>query len=120
LAHPLLIPFKTQKNELLVHFNEIFTVLHLMYEDLKLNRLVEVESPRLAKLLFRIALAVDPQRKAGYIEYYVRENKETLGNATCEGEIKRAFKDGHAFREGVEVEPVPRIFKWLEECISGS
>jgi hypothetical protein len=39
-----------------------------MHEDLKLNRLREpVECPRLAKMLCKMAIAMDPHKKIAYI-----------------------------------------------------
>jgi hypothetical protein len=60
---------------LVAHFPTIFTVLHLLLEDLKLNKLHEgSETQRLTRALLKLALTVmDPQKKAAYIEYYARD-----------------------------------------------
>lgn len=114
------MPFKTSQNDLLNHFNTIYQVLHLLYEDLKLNKLRDdVESPVLARFLLKLAVSMDPYRKAAFIDYYIKEHSGTLCKEEIELEIKKAFKDGHAFKEGVDVEHVPQLFKWLEECLRG-
>lgn len=90
-----------------------------MYEDLKLNKLRNVvDSPRLAQLLLTLAVTMDSHRKAAHIEYYAKKNREAFAKDEYEQDIKRAFKDGHAIREGIDIEPVPRILKCLEECLT--
>lgn len=43
------------------YLNALFDVLHLLYEDLKLNKLRDmVERPKLAQLMIRLALNMDP------------------------------------------------------------
>ena len=37
-----------------------------------------------------------------------------------ESEIKKAYKDGNIMKEGVELEPVPKLIKWLEQTLKGS
>lgn len=60
-------------------FNNMFSILHLMHEDLKLNKLRDaIEGPRIAMLLLKLAIAIDPYKKASYIEYYINEHKEVL------------------------------------------
>ena len=60
--------FKTPRAELCQHFQTIFSVLHLLLEDLKLNKLrSKNETQRMAKMLVKMALAMDAHRKAAYI-----------------------------------------------------
>jgi hypothetical protein len=33
--------------------------------------------------------------------------------------MKKIYKDGQAFKEGVEVENVPNLIKWLSETLKG-
>jgi hypothetical protein len=61
-----------------------------MHEDLKLNKLSS-ESSRLAKLLVKLALSIEPYKKAAYIEYYVREHPMIT---ELENEMKKIYKDG--------------------------
>lgn len=50
-----------------------------MHEDLKLNKLRDnVECPKIAMLLLKLAIAIDPYKKASFIEYYINEHKEVL------------------------------------------
>jgi hypothetical protein len=64
----LQIPFKTLRVDLMASFPALFEVLHLMHEDLKLNKLSDAtQGPRLARVLLRLALAIDPYRKSAYI-----------------------------------------------------
>ena len=50
-----------------------------MHEDLKLNKLRDnVESPKIAMLLLKLAIAIDPYKKASCIEYDINEHKEVL------------------------------------------
>lgn len=76
-----------------------------MYEDLKLNKFRDaVESPKLAKLLIKLALALDPFKKAAHIDYYLKEHsflKDELSN-----DIKKAFPDGQLLKDNVEIENV--------------
>lgn len=52
----------------------ILDVLHLLHEDLTLNKLLEpIEKPKLARLLIRLALIIDPIKKAAFVEYYSKE-----------------------------------------------
>ena len=101
---------------MLSHFNSIFEALHLLYEDLKLNKLRDaVESPKLARLLLKLAIHVEPYKKAGFIDYYLKENpnhKEEI-----ESELKKVFKEGLIFKEGIEVQPVPKLYKWIESTL---
>jgi hypothetical protein len=40
-----------------------------MHEDLKLNKLRDaIEGPRIAMLLLKLAIAIDPYKKASFIE----------------------------------------------------
>ena len=74
------------------YISSIFYILHLLYEDLKLNKLRDpIERPKLGKLLIKLALAINPFKKAAFIEYYVKD----LGNLRedIENEIKKAFKE---------------------------
>lgn len=57
--------------------SNIFSALHLLYEDLKLNKLREpTEGPKLAKLLIRMVLATEPIKKVGYLDYYLTDHPE--------------------------------------------
>lgn len=95
-------------------------MLHLLYEDLKLNKFrLANECKRLAKVLIDMALSVDPYKKAANVEYYIKENSHWINKEEIEAKMKKAYKDSHAFKEGVEVEPVPKIMKWLNECLNG-
>ena len=124
VVHPspsfLQINFKTSRSDILLHFNSIFLVLHLMHEDLQLAKLRDQsESPRLARLILKLAVNVDPYRKAAFIEYYLKEHRDFLNREEIEQEIKKAVKDGIILREGIEVEEVPRIFRWLDLSLKG-
>ncbi len=78
-------------------------VLHLMHEDLKLNKLREaIEAKRLAKVLVKLALSIDPYQKAAYVEYYIKEHNLV----EFETEMKKVYKDGLLFKEGTEIEQV--------------
>ena len=62
-------------------------------------------------MLLKLALAVDPYRKAAFIEYYVNENSNVFEKNDLERDIKKVFKDGLVFKEGIEIQPVPKIHK---------
>ena len=111
------LAFKTPRVDLQAHFAELFTVLHLLHEDLKLNTLKEtVECPRLARLLVRLALAIEPYRKAAYVEYYVNEH----GAMGSEERMRKAYRDGNVIRDATEVETVPKIYRWIEKAMRGA
>lgn len=69
-------------------------------------------------MLIKLALAVDPYHKVSFIEYYIRENKDHFDKNEIEKEIKKVFKDGLVFKSGIDIDPVPKLLKWLEDCIS--
>jgi hypothetical protein len=90
-------------------------VLHLLLEDLKLNKLrSKNETQRMAKMLVKLALAMDAHRKAAYIEYYIRE----CPNAISKEEAERGLA-GKMIRDGVDIEAVPKVFKWVEDLMKG-
>lgn len=37
-----------------------------------------------------------------------------------ESDIKKFFKGDSIIKEGVMIEPVPKIYKWLESCLRKS
>lgn len=83
--------FKTQRQDLLSQIPNIFKILHLLYEDLKLNKLREpTECPKLAKFLVRLILATDPIKKVAYLDYYLSEQPEL--KTQFDSEIKKHFK----------------------------
>jgi hypothetical protein len=46
----------------------------LLHEDLKLNKLREpLECPKLARLLFKWVLLLDPYRKSSFTDYYLKQ-----------------------------------------------
>jgi hypothetical protein len=90
-------------------------VLHLLLEDLKLNKLrSKNETQRMARMLVKLALAMDPHRKAAYIDYYVRE----CPNAISREEAEKGLA-GRMIRDGVDIEAVPKVFKWVEDLMKG-
>ncbi|CDW78298.1 UNKNOWN [Stylonychia lemnae] len=104
---------RTSKQDFMPFMNKIFELLHLMYEDLKLNNLRDsTERPKLAKLLLRLALLIDPVKKAAFVEYYLKEND--FSKSEIDNEVKRYYKEGSLLKKGAEIEPVPKIYKWIE------
>lgn len=97
-------------------------VLHLMHEDLKLNNLREaVECPKLARLLLRLAIALEPYKKAAFVEYYINEHRDDgLRRDEVEAMMRKAYRDGNLLKDGVEIEPVPKIYRWIEKAIRGA
>ncbi len=84
-------------------------------EDLKLNKLrCGDETQRLTRMLVRMALAIDPYKKAAYIEYYIRE----YPNAVSKEEAEKSMS-GKMMRDGVDIEAVPKVFKWVEDLLKG-
>lgn len=70
-----LIKLRLKQADLNPHFNTIFLVLHLLYEEIKLNKLIEpVENPKLARLLLKLILCCDPIKKSSFLNYYFSEN----------------------------------------------
>jgi hypothetical protein len=90
-------------------------VLHLLHEDLKANKLRELQ--RLPKLLIELAITVDPYKKAAFVEYYVKEMAGALKSEVIETLIKKAYKDGNPIKEGIEIENVPKLIKWLTSTL---
>jgi hypothetical protein len=89
-----------------------------MHEDLKLDRLRDtVECPKIAKLLMKLAIAIDPYKKASYIEYYINDHQQVIQKDEVENQLRKAFKDGNLIKDGVDIEPVPKIFKWIEKAL---
>jgi hypothetical protein len=119
-----IVPFKTSRADLQAHFPDLFLVLHLLHEDLKLTALRQpVDCPRLARLLLRLALALEPYKKAAFVEYYLNEHRDADG-MICVGEevetrMRRAYRDGNVIRDAVEVEKVPEIYRWVEKAMRG-
>ena len=64
----------------------------------------------------RLALAIEPYRKAAYVEYYVKEH----GGMRSEERMRKAYRDGNVIRDGTEVEPVPKIYRWIEKAMRGA
>lgn len=65
-------------------------------------------------MLIRLAIAIDPFKKAAYIDYYMRECPNAISKEEAEkGMIGKMIKDG------VDIEAVPKIFKWVEDIIKG-
>ena len=86
-----------------------------MHEDLKLNKLRDtIECPKIAMLLLKLAIAIDPYKKASFIEYYINEHKEVLQREEVENILRKAFKDANIMKDAVDIEPVPKIYKWIE------
>lgn len=58
--------------------DHIFKVLHLLYEDLKLHKLlIATEGPKLRRLLFAMALVLSNDKQAqfgDYLAYYATED----------------------------------------------
>jgi hypothetical protein len=108
------LPFKTAKADLAPHFHSIFSVLHLLHEDLKLNKLISTaaDTSRLARMITRMALAMDVNRKAAYVEYYIREYPNVITREEADKSMQ-----GKMIREGVDIEAVPRINKWVEDIM---
>ena len=61
-----------------------------------------------------MALAIDPYKKAAYIEYYIRE----YPNAVSKEEAEKSMS-GKMIRDGVDIEAVPKVFKWVEDLLKG-
>lgn len=72
----------------------------------------------MAKLLIKLAAEIDTFRKASYIEYYVREHRNTLNMEEVKNCISKISKDGKIIKDGVEIEQVPRLFTWFEDILS--
>jgi hypothetical protein len=93
--------------------HQIFRVLHLMYEDLKLQKLLFVtEAPKLRKLLFIFALHLHQELNlTAYMAYYVTEDPSLPRH--FEEELK------HRVEANGPIEHVPRITSWLQEMLAG-
>jgi hypothetical protein len=112
------LPFKTARADLQAHFPDLFLVLHLLHEDLKLTALRQpIDCPRLARLLLRLALALEPYKKAAYVQYYLNEHHGV--GEEVEARMRRAYRDGNVIRDAVEVEKVPEIYRWVEKAMRG-
>jgi hypothetical protein len=84
-----------------------------MHEDLKLNKLREpTEGPKLARLIMKWILLVDPIRKSSYIDYYLKEYEYLRQEYSID--LKRCFKGNSIVTDGIDIEPVPKLYKWLE------
>ncbi len=70
-------------------------------------------------MLLKMALAYEPDKRVAYIEYYIREQRETMNKEDIENEIKRVFKDGRVIKKDVDIEQVPKIYRWMEQAIRG-
>jgi hypothetical protein len=91
-----------------------------MHEDLKLNKLRDsTEGHRIAKMLIKLAIGIEPYKKAAYVQYYIADHAKELKREDIEAEIKKAYKDGKIMKEGVELEPVPKLIKWIEQALKG-
>ena len=91
-------------------------MLHLLLEDLKLNKLMSViDTNRLARMLVKLALAIDPHRKAAYIEYYIKEHSNVITKDEAEKSIS-----GKMLRDGVDIEAAPKVLKWIEDLMKGN
>lgn len=66
---------RTDSEEFISSFEQIVLVLHLLYEDLKLQRCHNKYVEPMAEFLFQLALCLDVTYSP-YVEYYVREHPQ--------------------------------------------
>uniref|UniRef100_A0A674IBW9 Anaphase promoting complex subunit 1 n=1 Tax=Terrapene triunguis TaxID=2587831 RepID=A0A674IBW9_9SAUR len=100
---------------LFTHIPAIFFVLHLIYEELKLNSLMGEGIRSLVVLL--VQLARDLKLEA-YIDYYYREYPALVKTSrqTCRiDQAQTGFMHHPSF---FSAEP-PSIFQWLSSCLKG-
>ena len=94
------------------HANNIFFVLHLLYEDFKLNQMRDrFESPKLARLLLKLIFNLDPYKKFAYVDYYVKENPSLSEEFSVD--LKKFYKGDSVIKANVDIEPVPKLYRWL-------
>ncbi|XP_019371655.1 PREDICTED: anaphase-promoting complex subunit 1 isoform X1 [Gavialis gangeticus] len=100
---------------LFTHIPAIFFVLHLIYEELKLNSLMGEGIRSLVFLL--VQLARDLELEA-YIDYYYRDYPalvKTSRQACIIEQVQTGFMHHPSF---FSAEP-PSIFQWLSSCLRG-
>ncbi|XP_042671415.1 anaphase-promoting complex subunit 1 isoform X1 [Centrocercus urophasianus] len=97
---------------LFTHIPAIFFVLHLVYEEFKLNLLMGEENRSLVVLL--VQLARDLKLEA-YIDYYYRDYPALVKSSGQTCIIDQGFMHHPAF---FSAEP-PSIFQWLSSCLKG-
>uniref|UniRef100_A0A493T2D3 Anaphase-promoting complex subunit 1 n=1 Tax=Anas platyrhynchos platyrhynchos TaxID=8840 RepID=A0A493T2D3_ANAPP len=100
---------------LFTHIPAIFFVLHLIYEELKLNSLMGEGIRSLVVLL--VQLARDLKLEA-YIDYYYRDYPALVKSSrqTCIiDQVQTGFMHHPSF---FSAEP-PSIFQWLSSCLKG-
>uniref|UniRef100_A0A8B9SCS9 Anaphase promoting complex subunit 1 n=1 Tax=Apteryx owenii TaxID=8824 RepID=A0A8B9SCS9_APTOW len=100
---------------LFTHIPAIFFVLHLIYEELKLNSLMGEGIRSLVVLL--VQLARDLKLEA-YIDYYYRDYPALVKTSrqTCiVDQVQTGFMHHPSF---FSAEP-PSIFQWLSSCLKG-
>jgi len=111
------IGFHANREFFIENAENLFMALHLLYEDLKLNKLFTNEEERLAKLVFAFGLNLNPYKKAAYLSYYLREYPHL--QELYKSELQKHFKGEILARDGIEIDPVPKIFDWLEDRMKG-
>nr|XP_020664001.1 anaphase-promoting complex subunit 1 [Pogona vitticeps] len=97
------------------HIPAIFCVLHLIYEELKLNCLMGEGIRSLVVLL--VQLARDLQLEA-YLDYYYRDYPVLLKTSRQTGIIDPAQTGFMHHPTFFSAEP-PSIFQWLSSCLKG-
>eukprot|EP00826_Nyctotherus_ovalis_P025508 TRINITY_DN19783_c0_g1_i1.p1 TRINITY_DN19783_c0_g1~~TRINITY_DN19783_c0_g1_i1.p1 ORF type:complete len:165 (+),score=43.73 TRINITY_DN19783_c0_g1_i1:299-793(+) len=66
---------RTDSEEFINSFEQIMQILHLLYEDLKLQRCHNKYVEPMAEFLFQLGLCLDVTYSP-YVEYYVREHPQ--------------------------------------------
>ncbi len=66
-------------------------------------------------MITRMALAMDVSRKAAYVEYYIREYPNIITREEADKSMQ-----GKMIREGVDIEAVPKINKWVEDIMKAN
>jgi hypothetical protein len=100
-----------RKPLLLDHAEQLFRLLHLMMEDLKLQKLREGEVRKLRKMLMATALHLIRVNLTSYLAYYTSEDPSLA--IVFANEIKsRPCSSSHT-------ESVPNLTHWLQGMLSG-
>jgi len=109
---------KTNPEEFNKNIERILLILHMLYEDLKLQKCQRKYSEKMALFLFQISICLD-ESYSPYVEYYIKEHPNLLKyNQTLYTQYTKNIIAKISPDLSIPLKIPPDVFLWISQKLS--